>query len=162
MESRKPKDTEDILEFIKSKWKLTLQEFDVLESVLNLFLAGKNTEVKKVEHLLNDETEELLELLNDREVLDYAIDLGGFIASDDESGLVDALDDLKYDFSEKLDLDEHIEIVEDHGYSVLEVKDCYKDIVSQVMAKEWLELFESMTMQQRELYINQIRGEYER
>ena len=162
MESRKPKDTEDILEFIKSKWKLTLQEFDVLESVLNLFLAGKNTEVKKVEHLLNDETEELLELLNDREVLDYAIDLGGFIASDDESGLVDALDDLKYDFSEKLDLDEHIEIVEDHGYSVLEVKDCYKDIVSQAMAKEWLELFESMTMQQRELYINQIRGEYER
>lgn len=26
MENRKPKDTEDILEFVKSKWKLTIQE----------------------------------------------------------------------------------------------------------------------------------------
>ena len=158
MESRKPKDTEDILEFIKSKWKLTLQEFDVLESVLNLFLAGKNTEVKKVEHLLNDETEELLELLNDREVLDYAIDLGGFIASDDESGLVDALDDLKYDFSEKLDLDEHIEIVEDHGYNVTELRVKHQaDIVTQSDLEEMTELFLNLSQQKRSDVINNLK-----
>ena len=39
MENRKYKDTEDILEFIKSKWKLTLQEFDVLESILDIFFS---------------------------------------------------------------------------------------------------------------------------
>ena len=161
MENRKPKDTEDILEFVKSKWKLSIQEFDVLESVLDIFLAGKNTEVKKVEHLLNDEIEELLELLNDREVINYVTENWDFIASDDESDLVDALKDLSYDFSEQLGLEEHIEIVEDHGYQVLETKDSYKDIVSQAMAHQWMELFEEMTMQQRDLYINQIRGVYE-
>lgn len=85
-----------------------------------------------------------------------------FIAFDDESGLVDALKDLSYDFSEQLGLEDHIEIVEDNGYQVLETKDSYKDIVSQAMAHQWMELFEEMTLQQRELYINQIRGEYER
>ena len=159
MTNRKPKDTEDILEFVKSKWKLTIQEFDVLESVLDIFQAGKNTEIKKVEHLLNDKTEELLELLNDSEVIDYVTENWDFIASDDESGLVDALKDLSYDFSEQLGLEDHIEIVEDHGYQVLETKDSYKDIVSQAMAHQWMELFEEMTLQQRELYINQIRGE---
>lgn len=159
MINRKQIELDRFKEEIDRVWKLSIVEQEVLDSFLNLFLAGKNTEIKKVEHLLNDETEELLKLLNDREVLDYAIDLGGFIASDDENDLVYALKDLSYDFSEQLGLEDHIEIVEDHGYSVLEAKDCYKDIVSQAMAKEWLELFESMTIQQRELYINQIRGE---
>ena len=159
MENRKQKHVTDIIKHVEDNyWKLTLQEFDVLESVLNLFLAGKNTEVKKVEHLLNDEIEELLELLNDSEVIDYVTENWDFIASDDESGLVDALHDLDYDFSEKISLEDHIEIVEDHGYQVLETKDSYKDIVSQAMAHQWMELFEEMTMQQRDLYINQIRG----
>lgn len=155
------KDVEDILEFIKSKWKLSIEEEDTLDSVLNLFLEGNNTEINKIENLLNDETEDLLRLLNDREVIEYVTENYNFIASDDESGLVDALHDLDYDFSEKISLEDHIEIVEDHGYQVLEVKNSYKDIVSQAMAHQWMELFEEMTMQQRELYINQIRGTYE-
>lgn len=158
MINRKQVDLERFKEDINRVWSLSLNEKEVLESFLNLFLAGENNKIKKVEHLINNETEELLELLNDREVVDYVTENWDFISSDDESGLVYALKDLSYDFSEQLGLEDHIEIVEDHGYSVLEVKDCYKDIVSQAMAKEWLELFESMTMQQRELYINQIRG----
>ena len=158
MTNRKPKDTEDILEFVKSKWKLTIQEFDVLESVLDIFQVVDKREIDKIEHLVNDETEKLLNLLSSYEIQNYATEEFNLVSATDEGDLVDALHDLNYDFSEKLSLEEHIEIVEDHGYSVLEVKDCYKDIVSQVMAKEWLELFESMTMQQRELYINQIRG----
>ena len=54
MTNRKPKDTEDILEFVKSKWKLTLQEFDVLESILDIFQASDKREIDKIEHLVND------------------------------------------------------------------------------------------------------------
>ena len=158
MEYRNQKDTEDILEFIKSKWQLTIQEFDVLESVLDLFQAGDKREIDKIEHLVNEETEKLLSLLSSYEIGNYATEEFNLVSATHEGDLVDALNDLNYDFSEKLSLEKHIEIVEDHGYQVLEVKDSYKDIVSQAMAHQWMELFEEMTMQQRELYINQIRG----
>ena len=159
VESRKPKDTEDILEFVKSKWKLTIQEFDVLERVLDIFQVSDKREIDKIEHLVNDETEKLLNLLSSYEIQNYAVEEFNLVSATDEGDLVDALQDLNYDFSEKLSLEEHIEIVEDHGYQVLETKDSYKDIVSQAMAHQWMELFEQMTMQQRDLYINQIRGE---
>ena len=158
MEYRKTKDTEDILEFVKSKWKMSIQEFDVLESVLGIFQVGDKREIDKIEHLVNDETERLLNLLSSYEIKNYATEEFNLVSATDEADLVDALDNLGYDFSEKLSLEEHIEIVEDHGYQVLEVKDSYKDIVSQAMAHQWMELFENMTMQQRDLYINQIRG----
>ena len=158
MVNRKQIELDRFKEEIDRVWSLSLIEKEVLESFLELFLAGKNTEIKKVEHLLNDETEELLELLNDREVLDYAIDLGGFIASDDESGLVDALDDLKYDFSEKLDLDEHIEIVEDHGYNVTELRVKHQaDIVTQSDLEEMTELFLNLSQQKRSDVINNLK-----
>ena len=159
MESRKPKDTEDILEFVKSKWKLTIQEFDVLERVLDIFQVSDKREIDKIEHLVIDETEKLLNLLSSYEIQNYAVEEFNLVSATDEGDLVDALQDLNYDFSEKLSLEEHIEIVEDHGYQVLETKDSYKDIVSQAMAHQWMELFEEMTLQQRELYINKIRGE---
>ena len=158
MENRKPKDTEDILEFVKSKWKLTIQEFDVLESVLDIFQVSDKREIDKIEHLVNDETEKLLNLLSSYEIENYATEEFNLVSATDEGDLVDALEELGYNFSEKVSLEEHIEIVEDHGYQVLETKDSYKDIVSQAMAHQWMELFEEMTMQQRELYINQIRG----
>ena len=161
MKNRKPKDTEDILEFVKSKWKLTLQEFDVLESILDIFQASDKREIDKIEHLVNDETEKLLNLLSSYEIENYATEEFNLVSATDEGDLVDALEELGYNFSEKVSLEEHIEIVEDHGYQVLETKDSYKDIVSQAMAHQWMELFEEMTMQQRDLYINQIRGEYE-
>lgn len=72
MNNRKPKDIEDILEFIKSKWKLSLQEYDVLESVLGIFQASDKREIDKIEHLVNDETERLLNLLSSYEIENYA------------------------------------------------------------------------------------------
>ena len=161
MENRKPKDTEDILEFVKSKWKLSIQEFDVLESVLDIFQVSDKREIDKIEQLVNDETEKLLNILSSYEIQNYAVEEFNLVSATDEGDLVDALQDLNYDFSEKLSLEEHIEIVEDHGYQVLETKDSYKDIVSQAMAHQWMELFEEMTLQQRELYINKIKGVYE-
>ena len=159
MENRKQKHVTDIIKHVEDNyWKLTLQEFDVLESVLDIFQAGDKREIDKIEHLVNDETEKLLNLLSSYEIENYAVEEFNLISATDEGDLVDALDDLNYDFSEKLSLEKHIEIVEDHGYQVLETKDSYKDIVSQDMAHQWMELFENMTMQQRDLYINKIRG----
>ena len=161
MENRKYKDVKDILDFIKSKWKLSIQEETVLDSILNVFSAQNKKEIEKIEYLINDETESLLNLLSSYEIENYACEQFDLISKKWEGDLVDALHDLDYDFSEKISLEDHIEIVEDHGYQVLETKDSYKDIVSQAMAHQWMELFEEMTMQQRDLYINQIRGEYE-
>ena len=161
MENRKYKDTEDILEFVKSKWKLSIQEETVLEGILHNFLSQNKEEIDKLDYLINDETELLLNLLSSYKIENYACEQFDLISKKWEGDLVDALHDLDYDFSEKISLEDHIEIVEDHGYQVLETKDSYKDIVSQAMAHQWMELFEEMTMQQRDLYINQIRGEYE-
>lgn len=161
MENRKYKDTEDILEFVKSKWKLSIQEETVLEGILRNFFAQNKEEIDKLDYLINDETELLLNLLSSYKIENYACEQFDLISKKWEGDLVDALHDLDYDFSEKISLEDHIEIVEDHGYQVLETKDSYKDIVSQAMAHQWMELFEEMTMQQRDLYINQIRGEYE-
>ena len=161
MENRKYKDTEDILEFVKSKWKLSIQEETVLEGILHNFLSQNKEEIDKLDYVINDETELLLNLLSSYEIENYACEQFDLISKKWEGDLVDALHDLDYDFSEKISLEDHIEIVEDHGYQVLETKDSYKDIVSQAMAHQWMKLFEEMTMQQRDLYINQIRGEYE-
>ena len=161
MENRKYKDTEDILEFVKSKWKLSIQEEAVLEGILHNFSAQNKEEIDKLDYLINDETELLLNLLSSYVIENYACEQFDLISKKWEGDLVDALHDLNYDFSERLSLEDHIEIVEDRGYQVLETKDSYKDIVSQAMAHQWMELFEEMTMQQRDLYINQIRGEYE-
>ena len=161
MENRKCKDTEDILEFVKSKWKLSIQEETVLEGILLNFFAQNKEEIDKLDYLINDETELLLNLLSSYKIENYACEQFDLISKKWEGDLVDALHDLDYDFSEKISLEDHIEIVEDHGYQVLETKDSYKDIVSQAMAHQWMELFEEMTMQQRDLYINQIRGKYE-
>ena len=159
MENRKYKDTEDILEFVKSKWKLSIQEETVFEGILHNFLSQNKEEIDKLDYLINDETELLLNLLSSYKIENYACEQFDLISKKWEGDLVDALHDLDYDFSEKISLEDHIEIVEDHGYQVLETKDSYKDIVSQAMAHQWMELFEEMTMQQRDLYINQIRGE---
>ena len=161
MENRKYKDTEDILEFVKSKWKLSIQEETVLEGILRNFYAQNKEEIDKLDYLINDETELLLNLLSSYEIENYACEQFDLISKKWEGDLVDALHDLDYDFSEKISLEDHIEIVEDHGYQVLETKDSYKDIVSQAMAHQWMELFEEMTMQQRDLYINKIKGVYE-
>ena len=59
MENRKPKDTEDILEFVKSKWKLTIQEFDVLERVLDILQLSYKKEIQKYNNSLAQEENKL-------------------------------------------------------------------------------------------------------
>jgi glutamyl-tRNA reductase len=151
MENRTDNQVYEILDFIKYKWQLSIEEDDVLESILYLFSARKNNEIKQIEYLINDETEELFKTLNDREVIDYVTENWKFVASDDESGLEDALKDLNYDFSEQIDLDKHIEIVEDHGYVVTELRVKHQaDIVTQSQLEEMTEKFLNLSTQERD------------
>ena len=161
MTNRKQIELDRFKEEIDRVWKLSIVEQDVLCSFLNLFLAGKNTEIKKVEHLLNDETEELLEMLNDRIVLDYAIDLGGFIASDDEDGLEEALDDLKFNWVGKVTDTDMIKSLENDGWNVT-MDDFYPrhqdDIVTQSDLEEMTELFLNLSQQKRSEMINNLKN----
>ena len=59
MTNRKQIELDRFIKLIDKLWKLSLREEEVLDSVLNLFLEGENNKIKQIEHLLNDETEEL-------------------------------------------------------------------------------------------------------
>ena len=81
-------------------------------------MAGKNDELKKVDCLLNNEIEDLLELLNDRQVINYVTEKWDFILSDDESDLVDALKDLNFRWIDKVSDEDMIKSLENDGWSV--------------------------------------------
>ena len=161
MVNRKQIELDKFKEDISKTWQLSVVENSTLESFLELFLAGENTEIKKVEHLLNDETEELLELLNDREVINYVTENWDFIASDDESDLVDALDILNFDWSSKITDADMIKSLEEDGWSV---KYDYKypkhqgDIVTQSDLEEMTELFLNLSQQKRSEIINNLKN----
>ena len=161
MVNRKQIELDRFKEEIDRVWSLSLIEKEVLESFLELFLAGKNTEVKKVEHLLNDETGELLELLNDREVINYVTENWDFISPEDESDLVDALDNLNFDWSSKITDADMIKSLEEDGWSV---KYDYKypkhqgDIVTQSDLEEMTELFLNLSQQKRSEIINNLKN----
>ena len=159
MINRKQIELDRFKEEIDRVWSLSLIEKEVLESFLELFLAGKNTEIKRVEHLLNDEIEELLELLNDREVINYVTENWDFISPEDESDLVDALDNLNFDWSSKITDADMINSLEEDGWSV---KYDYKypkhqgDIVTQSDLEEMTELFLNLSQQKRNEMINKM------
>ena len=130
MENRKQKHVTDIIKHVEDNyWKLTLQEFDVLESVLGFFQAGDKREIDKIEYLVNDETEKLLSLLSSYEIENYATEEFNLVSAKDEGDLIEALDDLNFDWKEKIYIDDAIDICEENGYDVLE-HSVDRDIVS--------------------------------
>ena len=160
MINRKQIELDRFKEDISKTWQLSVVENSTLESFLNLFLAGKNTEIKKIEHLVNDETEDLLKLLNDREVIDYVTENWGFIASDDEDGLEEALDDLKFNWIEKVSDEDMIKSLENDGWNVT-MDDIYPrhqaDIVTQSDLEEMTDLFLNLSPQKRSDVINNLK-----
>ena len=153
MENRTDNQVEDILDFIKCKWQLSIEEDDVLESILYLFSARKNNEIKQIEYLINDETEELFKTLNDREVIDYVTENWKFVASDDESGLEDALDDLNFKWIDKVTNTEMIKSLEDDGWTVeydYKYPKHQADIVTQSQLEEMTEKFLNLSVQERD------------
>lgn len=160
MKLRNNRQVADIIDHIKDVWQLSIQEEDVLDSLLVLFSAQKIQKIKEIEYLVNDEIDSLLGTLNDKEVIEYCSEELDMISSDDEDDLVKALNNLKYNWIDQVDEDEMINYLEKNGYMVDEL--IYQNIVEESQFSEWNELFNQLTMQQRDLYINQIRGVYER
>lgn len=155
--------TLEILDFIKSKWQLSVNEEDLLDSLLVLFSAQKTEKLKQVEYLLNEEDSDLLETLHQRDIEEYACWQFDMISKNDIYDLVGALKDLNFDFLEEVTDTEMIEALEEDGWYVsLDNGYTNSNIVEESQFSEWTELFNQLTIQQRELYINQIRGVYER
>ena len=162
MENRKQAEVECIIKYVKDYWQLSINEDDTLESFLTVLLDRDEERLKQVSYLLNDEINSLLGKLNDREVIEYCSEELGMISSDDEDDLIKALDDLKYNWIDKVDEEEMISALEDCGYTIDSDNYLPQNIVEESQFEEWAELFNQLTIQQRELYINQIRGVYER
>ena len=144
-------------EEINRFWSLSVIEDEVLNSFLNLFLAGENNKIEQIEHLLNDEIEELLSTLIDREVINYVTDNWEFIAPDDESGLEDALDELNFNWIDKVDCDDMINYLEENGYSVDEDSKEVYNIVTNMQLEEMTELFLLADNNKREEIINKLK-----
>jgi len=118
--------------------------------LLFLFSAQKTEKLKQVKYLLSDEIDSLLRTLNDREIIEYCSEELGMIPKDREDDLLDALDDLDYNWSDKVELCEHKEILEDHGYTVEENGFETNNVVDELQFEEWKELFIKLSVQERE------------
>jgi len=110
--------TLEILDFIKSKWQLDINEEGILESVLSLFAENKTEEIKQLSYLLNEDEDELLETLYQRGVEAYACREFGLISEDDEDDLVEALKDNNFDFSSEVSDKDMIASLENDGWTV--------------------------------------------
>ena len=158
MTNRKQIQLDRFKEEINRVWSLSIIENEVIDSILNLFLTGENNKIKQIEHLLNDETEQLLTTLIDRDVINYVTDNWEFITPDDKSGLEDALDDLYFDWISKVDCDDMADYLEKRGYSVEEESnDKEYDIITTMQLEEMTELFLSADNSKREEIINKLK-----
>lgn len=83
MEIRNNKQVTDIIDYVLDRWDLTVNEEELLDSVLLTFSAQNIEKQKQLAHLLNDETEELLETLDNYSVQRYAINTFDLIDEDD-------------------------------------------------------------------------------
>lgn len=149
MVNRTEKQLEQFIEDIDRVWSLSLNEMDILGSFLNLLLAGKNTEIKKIVHLLNDETEELLKSLDKEDIKDYAEDYLAMVEKDD----IEDCDDCKklHQYDDDCLLDE----CDSRG---LKWQDYERiDIVAQSDLDEMTELFLNLSPQKRSEIINNLK-----
>ena len=161
MINRKQVELDRFKEEIDRVWKLSIVEQDVLCSFLNLFLAGKNTEIKKVEYLLENEIEDLLNTLNERDLIRYAERNLDMIDAGNKDGLEEALDDLNFRWVNKVSDKDMIKSLENDGWSV-EFDYNYPrhqaDIVTQSDLEEMTELFLNLSQQKRSEMINNLKN----
>ena len=159
MRDRNEAQAEQILEYINNLWKLSIEESEVLESVLNLFSAQKTTEIKQLDYLLNDEIETLLKTLNDREIIDFACDELGMIPEDDEDSMIDALKDLHFDFTSQVSDSDMISSLEADGWNVsMEDYETYRsNITTDLQMEEMKKIFYDLDFISREKILEQIR-----
>ncbi len=65
MEDRTEKQAEDILEFIKSKWRLSIDEEEMFEDIIEIFRQKDIKKQNEIVFLISEDVEELLESLDD-------------------------------------------------------------------------------------------------
>ena len=151
MEVRNNKQVTDIIDHIKDIWQLSLNEEDLLDSILILFSAQKTEKLKQVEYLLNEEDSYLLETLHQRDIEDYACRQFDMISKNDKYDLVGALKDLNFDFLEEVTDTEMIEALEEDGWYIsLDNGYTNNNIVEEGQFEEWTELFIKLSVQERE------------
>ena len=147
MENRKERDVEDILDFIKEKWQLSVNELETLESVFNVFAAQDVNMVQNIQYLVNDRHRELLEDLCQVTIENYARKNFDLISSDDEDELVRSLKKMNYNFMEEVSDEDMIESLEADGWTVIfgdnELLTEY-DYVDDVYFREIWNKFESL------------------
>ena len=119
MELRKERDVEDILDFIKEKWQLSVNELETLESVFNVFAEQDVNMVQNIQYLVNDRHRELLEDLCQVTIENYARKNFDLISSDDEDELVWSLKKMNYNFMEEVSDEDMIESLEADGWTVI-------------------------------------------
>jgi hypothetical protein len=150
MESRKTAHVERIIKYVKDYWQLSVNDEDCLTSVLDVFRAEENSTIDKINYLVNNNIQSLLGTLNDKEVEDYALDEFDLIPKDSEDDLIDALDDLNYNWIDQVDEDEMISALEDSGYTVDSNNYIAENIVEESQFEEWTQLFIKLSVQERE------------
>jgi predicted ATP-grasp superfamily ATP-dependent carboligase len=114
-------------------------------------LAGENNEIKKIEHLLNDEIEDLLKLINSYDIQRYCeryLDMVTECYKCDEHKKCKNLED--YDDEDLLDE------VESRGLNWQDY-DSKTDIVTQSDLEEMTELFLNLSPQKRTEVINNLK-----
>lgn len=155
MKNRNSKHIENILDAISENFDLSVNEENIVESFLILLKDGEIKKLKQVEHLLIEEFDELLETIPNNTLRRYCESELDMADSQVESGLEDALDDLDYKWSSKIDFEKTISICEDEGYEVLEKETT--SIVEDMQMEEMKELFLNLSCAEKEELINKLR-----
>lgn len=105
MKNRTNKDVEEIMDFILDRFDLSVPEEDLVDSFLEILRERNVEKQKQLSHLLYEETEELLELLNGYEIQRFAERHFDMVAECDEcEELKDYDDDDLLDEVESRDL----------------------------------------------------------
>lgn len=161
MTNRTTKQLQEFKELINRDWQLDLNEDEFLDSVLNLLLSR---ETKKAAEIVNffysEEWENLLELIPDREIEDYAEEELGMINSDEgktlddfsEREIVDYLKDEYFDFIDEVEEEEMIDYLENRGCYVSDdgtVSNDY-DYVDSCLFEDIVSVFDSLDVFSRQ------------
>ncbi len=152
MKSRNNKHIENILDAVSENFDLSIVEEEVLDSFLNVLKDGDIKKLKQVEHLLNEEFDNLLETIPDDIVKDYCERELDMVTRKYMNEVLDA--DYKIDL-ENMTSYELFKIAENNGYEL--VKKEKTSIVEDVQMEEMKELFLNLSCAEKEEIINKLR-----
>lgn len=150
MENRTNHQVEEIIDFVESKWKLSMLENAVLDSILYMISDRDVKTLNKIGTLIDESYDDLVEYLPGWVINDILCD-SGYIDRKDESELVSALEDLNYNFLNNVTEKE----LEDAGYITEKSKN--SDIVTELQLEEMQELFLKLGQKDREEILERLR-----